>query len=98
MSRKLKSCENCGNFRAYYEKCVDTFVKTNKGKCRVFKEIINGQGVCENWIPKSDSRQFTKENIVKSLNRISEDIMGIRKIMQEHKEEKTVLDCIELEL
>ena len=98
MTRKEKSCKNCGNFCAYYQRCVDTFIKTNKGTCKIFKEVINGQGSCENWRNKSSSRKLTEENIVRSLDQISEDIMAIKTIMEEYAEENAATHYAELEV
>lgn len=90
MERKNKACWNCGNYKAYYTKELCQFDKLDYGLCRKCNETVNKHQQCEFW-RSNYAKRILREKVAKNkLNDIFNEIVILRQIMFEEKEESEV--------
>ena len=88
MERKNKACWNCGNYKAYYIKGLCHFDKLNCGLCRKKQETVDKHGQCEFWRSDYSMRAFREKVAKKKLSGVLDELIEIRQILFEEKEEK----------
>ena len=86
--RKNKACWNCARYRAYYTKGLCNFDKLNYGLCRHKNETVDKHCVCEFWRNNIAFRGWRETVAKKKLNGIFDQLIEIRQILFEEKEER----------
>ena len=87
MERKNKACWNCGYYKAYYTKGLCHFDKLDCGLCRKMKETVDKHSQCEFWRNNHSIRGLREAVAKKKLNEVLDNIIEIRQILFEEKEE-----------
>ena len=87
MERKNKACWNCGNYKAYYMKGLCHFDRLAFGLCRKKQETVEKHGECEFWRSNHALRSFREEIAKKKLDGLLDELIEIRQILFEEKEE-----------
>lgn len=87
MERKNKACWNCGNYKAYYTKGLCEFDRLDYGLCRKRCETVDKHNQCEFWKSNYSIRTWREDIAKKKLNGVLDEIIQIRQILWEEKEE-----------
>lgn len=90
MERKNKACWNCGNYKAYYTKGFCQFDKLDYGVCRKQQETVDKHNQCEFWRNDYSMRTWRENVAKKKLNGILDEIIQIRQILWEEKDENQI--------
>lgn len=81
VNKNSNQCSRCKNYNSYYTLGTNRFNKTKCGLCLQTGEVVEANGVCENFSRKLKFRRSTY-SLKRMLNHLLAEITDIRQVLE----------------
>ena len=78
-------CSNCNNFRFYYVKSYNKFIKQECGFCRNSDKTVQHAETCEKWKIKTNSSYMSRKLVYKAMRETIKSINTLQCILEEEE-------------
>lgn len=88
MDNNNKKCSNCGSYKAYYTRGINSYNNAFCGFCNKNAGIVKYNEYCANWSKQYNLKRIRQGLRNKVLQKMSEDLSMIRQILEDEQNEK----------